>query len=128
MYAISGRTPISRSQLCRWLAGLTGVALFATWTTLVAVESTRPAPDVRPVGIYIQAAALLTVFLGYAVGWKRELLGAVLVVAAVFVYLVVTAADAKMLPGLPIVWFVAPAILYLLARRYRHGEHLPTVA
>jgi hypothetical protein len=122
MYATTHHPPTATSQIYRWAGRVFSVALFVMWAAFVAFEAARPAVQTWPVGVYLQAAALAVVFLGYAVGWKRELFGAVLVGVGALAYLVITLIDTKTLPGIATVWFLTPGILYLFARHYERIE------
>jgi hypothetical protein len=126
MYTATHHLPVSRSQVCRWFGRACGVALFAVWAVFVAIEATQPTGFVTwPRGLYFQAAALAVVFAGYAVGWKHELAGALMIAVGALAFVVVTVADTRMLPGLATAWFLAPGVLYLLARHYERIEHGP---
>jgi hypothetical protein len=123
MYAATHYPSIARSLAFRWGGRICGIALFAVWTAFVAFEATRPTVVTWPVGLYMQGAALAMVFLGYAVGWKQELAGAVLIGVGGLAYFVITVVDTMMLPGLAIAWFLVPGVLYLFARHYERVEH-----
>jgi hypothetical protein len=127
MYATTHHPPIVRSQVFRWAGRVCGVTLFVVWAAFVAFEATRPTAETWPVGLYFQAASLAVVFAGYAVGWKQELLGAVLIGIGALAYLAVTVADTKMLPSLAIAWFLTPGVLYLLARHFERTERGPAM-
>lgn len=127
MYATNHYPPIVRSQMFRWAGRVCGVALFAVWAAFVAFEATRQTSQTWPVGLYFQAASLAVVFAGYAVGWKQELLGALLIGTGVFAYLAVTVAETKMLPSPAIAWFLTPGLLYMLARHCERTEHGPAM-
>jgi hypothetical protein len=126
MYVTAHHLPVTRSQVFRWLGRACGAALFAVWAVFVAIEATHPTAFVTwPRGMYFQAAALAVVFMGYAVGWKHELAGALTIGAGALAFVVVTFVDTKMLPALAFAWFVSPGALYLLARHYERIEHGP---
>jgi hypothetical protein len=114
MYAVTHHPPIVSSQAFRWAGRVGGVAMFVVWACFVAFEATRPTSVNLPTALYLQAAALAIVFMGYAVGWTRELVGAALVALGLSAFLAVTYTDTA-LPGLAIAWFLGPAALYLLA-------------
>ena len=128
MYVTSHHPPIARSQAFRWAGRVCGVALFAVWAAFVTLEASRVTFAAWPVGLYFQGAALAVVFLGYAVGWKGELAGAVLVGVGAVAFFVITVIDTKMLPGLAVAWFVTPGVLYLFARHYERIENSPAAA
>jgi hypothetical protein len=118
-----------RSQAFRWAGRVCGVALFVTWVAFVAFEATRQTAETWPSGLYLQAAALAVVFLGYAIGWKRELVGAMLVGIGALAYAVITVADTEALPGPATLWFLIPGVLYLIALHFERAEqqHSPAV-
>lgn len=117
MYASARRYHQYAVQV-RWLARAMAVTLFAAWLALVLMETTRPNPPKWPIDLYVQGAVLAVVFAGYAIGWRKELVGglvAILGTAALYGVLAVT----EFVPrDMQMVWFAVPGALYLLARRY----------
>jgi len=74
--------------------------------------------------MYYQGAALATVFAGYAIGWRSELLGGSLAIAgtAAFFAVYVLTFGTSPPPGIAALSFAVPGLLYLEAwRRERHG-------
>ena len=129
MVATTHHAPVHWSRTFRWLGRASGVALFVTWTGYVFAEAFRgPAPLTTPLGLYLQAAALAVVFAGYAVGWKRELAGAVLTGIGLVAFVVSTVADSMIMPTPATAWFAAPAALYALAHYFEQHEPIVRTA
>jgi hypothetical protein len=123
MYVSSHHSSTPWPQIFRWLGRASGVALFVCWVVLLAMEWSRPGPPIRGIGLVLQAMALMAVFIGYAIGWKREMLGAWVSLGGLAAFVLVNLIDLERLPDPAFVWFAAPGILYLLAaRRNKHHE------
>jgi len=111
------------SAVCRWCARAIGVVLIVGWTAYAIAELFHPDYYVSP-GMIYQGAALATVFAGYAIGWRWELLGGLLAVGGTAAFFVAYALDVGTppRPELALAWFAAPGVLYLAAwRSERHG-------
>ncbi len=76
MYASIQRQEASSSTLFRHCGRAGGLIIVAGWLTLVIVEFFRSGPPV--IENYYQGAMLAIVFVGYAVGWRKEALGGAL--------------------------------------------------
>jgi hypothetical protein len=115
MYATTQRHPLTYSDSFRWSARFGGVILFVAWLALVIEELARS--DFRTLSIesFCQAAALAIVFLGYAVGWREELLGGMFSLFGTAAYFLIVVLTTNVLPGIEAAWFAAPGVLYLLA-------------
>jgi hypothetical protein len=124
MYISTQRHPVTYSDLFRWCARLSGAILYFGWLWFAIAELARSEFRTLSIDSSYHAAALAMVFFGYAVGWREELLGglfAILGTAAYFLTVLLTACTP---PGIEVVWFSAPGMLYLLAwqssHRYAH--------
>ena len=107
-------------------AGATGVVLFASWVGFVAAEAFRP--DFNPVGAtYLQAATLVVVFLGYAVGWRSPRAGGTLSLAGMALFFAASlygGTPAQAVAESPALLFAAPALMNLLSARSRTKREL----
>jgi hypothetical protein len=109
--------------LFRWCGRAGGVILVLAWAILVALEMAKP--DAVPPSVHAcyQAVALAVVFAGYALGWRKELAGGVLVVIGTMAFFAVHYLT-SMGPADPsAAWFAAPGVLYLLAWKYGGRGH-----
>ncbi|MCC6492703.1 MAG: hypothetical protein IT424_06760 [Pirellulales bacterium] len=114
MYATTHHPSIPWAYLFRWFARVCGIILFAGWAAFLVAELFRPGFQ-TPLPTMGQAAALAVVFGGYALGWKHQLAGGLVVLIGLAVYFVVNLLDTQVFPGASAAWFAAPGVLYLLA-------------
>lgn len=98
----------------RWSARASAIVLAASWLALVLAEGVRTKFDV-PTDLAFQAVALAIVFAGYAIGWRQELVGGVIVIVGTIAFFAVNLVTIMDAPPLAAAWFAAPGILYLLA-------------
>ena len=123
MYAYSHHQthPIPSLTLLRWCARIGAIVLAVGWLGCALAELFRPGFYV-PRPLAYQGAALAVVFAGYAIGWRWELAGGLLVVAGSAAFFVIEVLAVGAWPQPAIVWFAAPGVLYLEAwRRERRG-------
>jgi hypothetical protein len=115
MYISLQRQHVSVPWLLRWYARASGLILMVAWLALVIAEATRP--DVGPPTLveYCQGAALVLVFAGYLLAWRKELLGAFLTILGAASFFVIPAVMIDYTPEASAAWFAAPAVLHLLA-------------
>jgi hypothetical protein len=67
------------------------------------------------VSIFGQVASLALVFAGYAVGWRREYAGGILVIVGMLAFFGVVLSTTGTIPPLAVLLFAVPGVLYLLA-------------
>jgi hypothetical protein len=110
----------------RWIARASAIILFAMWLVYIVADVLQPGIEPSGFSMYGQAAALAIVFAGYAVGWRRELAGGIIVIAGVLAFFSVVLATTGVSPQLAMLLFAAPGVLYLLAWHYDEwrGLHL----
>ena len=112
MFASAHKHDFPLSALFRFCGRAGGVIVLALWALLVGIEFLRSgAPSGNN---YVQAAFLGIVFLGYAIGWRRELLGGALTLVGTCGFIAFNQA----LMGAPLlgsIWFAAPGVFYLIA-------------
>ena len=113
MYASIPKNPASSSELFRWFARASSIVLFVGWVLLLVQELTRDNRVTTQEAM--QGAVLTLVFLGYAVAWRKELVGALIAVFGTAMFFVTCVASYGYLPGLATVWFAVPSLLYILA-------------
>jgi hypothetical protein len=105
------------------------MALFVGWVAFVIAEMARPSVGAEyALPTILQGVALAVVFAGYAIGWRAERTGGILVLAGTAVYFAIVLAATQALPGVATLWFAAPGVLYLLARHYDHHESAEPMA
>jgi hypothetical protein len=98
--------------------------LILGWVAFAVAELFHPDFYVSP-GMIYQGVALAVVFVGYAVGWRWELLGGLLAIAGTAAFFAVYAfiVGTSPLPEVQVAWFATPGVLYLEAWRCeRHGS------
>jgi uncharacterized membrane protein YjfL (UPF0719 family) len=119
MYTHAHKHDVSLSELFRWSGRACAAILVITWFVFVVLELFRSGPPTA-VGSAYQAAVLAAVFVGYAIGWKRQLAGGIIVIFGTLAFF----AENVLLVGVPpwpgAAWFAVPGILYLLALSFDH--------
>jgi uncharacterized membrane protein len=94
--------------------------LIGGWIALVLAEAIRNRFDMpSPENLY-QGVTLAVVFVGYAIGWKKELVGGFMAILGTLAYFAVNRFTTGGFPGIGAALFAAPGVLYLLAR-YSEG-------
>jgi hypothetical protein len=111
--------PVPWSVLCRWAGRVTAVALVIVWSIYAIAELFHP-DFYLPPQLMLQGAALAVVFAGYAVGWRAELAGGLLVLGGMAGFYIVTFLSIGLLPQPAMLGFAAPGVLYLVARQLEH--------
>ncbi|HEX2475422.1 MAG TPA: hypothetical protein VHK01_11780 [Lacipirellulaceae bacterium] len=87
--------------------------LFVGWVLLLVQELMRDSRVTTQEGM--QGVVLTVVFLGYVVGWQKELAGALIALFGTVMFFVVCGLGFGKLPGLAAAWFALPSVLYILA-------------
>jgi len=100
-------------SLFRFCGRAGGVIILAVWMLMVALEFVHWGAPV--IDNYYQAAFLGFVFIGYAVGWHYEVLGAALVIVGTLGFMALNLVLFKMAPTSGAEWFAAPGVFYLIA-------------
>ena len=113
MYACLPQKSASSTELFRWFARASSVVLFVGWILLLVQELIRDSRVTTDEAL--QGAALALVFIGYAIGWRKELVGALIALFGTAMFFVICVASYGNLPGLAAVWFAVPSFLYILA-------------
>ncbi len=103
------------AHVLRDAAAASGATLIACWMVLLVQEAIRSGNWIPNLQSYNQALVLAVVFASYAIGWRQELVGAILALAGTAIFFAVGYAGANLLPPLPAIWLAAPGVLYLLA-------------
>jgi hypothetical protein len=116
----------SNAELYRWLGRASGLLLFILWFSYVLGDLLRPESELPIATQYGQLAALVVVFLGYAVGWRNELIGGILSIAGTVAYFAYVQITTAVVPGLAAVMFAAPGVFYLLSRSAHLEETFPS--
>jgi len=114
MYTHVQKHHLSAVELFRWSARIFAALLFVTWLGLVTLEVVSKGPFTN-FDVWFQAASLAVVFIGYAVGWRHELVGGALAVLGTAAFFAATWLTSSWLPSSQVAWFATPGVLYLLA-------------
>lgn len=120
MHASFFPSNLSLITLCRWTARWTAAVLVVMWLTFLVLESFKPDFYV-PAILWLQAAAISAIFAGYAIGWRHELPGGIVVLAGTIAFFLIVLAMHHRLPGLGAAVFALPGLLYLEAWRLEHA-------
>jgi hypothetical protein len=120
MYASIQRGQLLSSWFFRCCARASGVAIFLGWLCAVVSELFLTGLPVKE--NYLQVVPVAAIFAGYAIGWRKELLGGML---AVFGAMASVWVDAAVLGNAVtgMLWFAVPGIFYLLAH-YLDNAHV----
>jgi hypothetical protein len=115
---------VSDSWLFRYCGRAGGLIVMGSWLVAVVVETVRKGPPVLE--NYYQAVPLAVIFAGYAVGWRKEILGGLLAIVGTVAFLAQYVTMFGILPGTGAAWFAVPGVFYLIAHYMddRHGEKL----
>jgi hypothetical protein len=125
MHVFAQGQHVTYSDLFRWSARFSGVILWVAWIGFAIAELARSNGRTISIDSSYQAAALTVVFIGYAVGWGEELLGALFALFGTAAYFLIVLLTANAAPGIEAAWFAAPGVLYLLAWQFnRHNVHV----
>ena len=120
MYASTHNRRMEWAQVLHLGAGVAGAVLFASWAGFVVAEAFRP--DFKPaLATYLQAAMLAVVFCGYAVGWRRALLGGVMSLVGTALFFVASlngGTTTQVIAESPAMLFAVPGFMYLLSAHY----------
>jgi hypothetical protein len=105
-----------------WAGRTASVLLLAAWLLFVLAEGI-PDPAGLGWGVIAQSIALLAMFAGYALGWKKALAGGVVGLAALAAFYAINMLDVGQLPRGAFPLFALPSVLYLIAYGlYRRGH------
>jgi len=113
MYASVYKHDLSASEILRFCGRAGGIAALAIWLMLVVVDFFRNGAPVM--ANYYQAAMLGIVFVGYAAGWRDEVLGGALAVAGTVAFIALELAMFGVYPPAGVELFAVPGACYLLA-------------
>ncbi len=113
MYTSIQNRQVSDSSLFRYCGRAGGLIVMASWLVVVVVEAVRQGPPVLE--NYYQAIPVAMIFAGYAVGWRKELLGGLLAIVGTLVFIAQYVAMFRVFPDAGAAWFAAPGVLYLIA-------------
>ena len=123
MYSTLRRHHVSVAQLFRDAAAACGGSLVVCWLGLLGLEVNRTGAWIPNVQSLNQALVLAVVFASYAIGWRHELLGAVVAILGTVLFFTVGYASVGISPPLPAAWLATPGVLYLLAWIFGGREH-----
>lgn len=121
MYTSIQNRQVSDSSLFRYCGRAGGLIVMASWLVVVVVEAVRQGPPVLE--NYYQAIPLAMIFAGYAIGWRKEILGGLLAIVGALAFIAQYVAMFGVFPNAGAVWFAAPGVLYLIAH-YLDGRQV----
>jgi len=114
MYTSVRRPRAFDLNFLRWCARASAVVLVVIWLALVLAEAVLFHFEAPTEAIY-QAVALAIVFAGYAIGWRKELVGGAIAILGTVLFFAVNLVTIESLPPVEAALFAAPGVLYLLA-------------
>lgn len=120
MYTSTQHRHLSDSWLFRYCGRAGGLIVIGNWLIVVVYEMLREGPPV--LDNYYQAIPLAVIFAGYAVGWRKEILGGVLAIVGTIAFIAQYVTMFGLLPSEGALWFAAPGVFYLIAH-YLDGRH-----
>ncbi len=100
-------------QALRNAAAACGATVVAYWVLLVVLEAFRTAEWIPNIHSHDQALALVVVFASYAIGWRHELIGALLALVGTALFFAIGHAEAGISPPLAAAGLAVPGLLYL---------------
>jgi hypothetical protein len=115
MYASSQPFHFFDAKFYRWAGRVTASFLVVAWIILALNEAVRFRFESPSAQTLYQAAALAIVFAGYAIGWRNELVGGVVVIVGTLAFFAVHFLTLNLWPSIEATWFAAPGVLYLFA-------------
>jgi hypothetical protein len=126
MYASVHKHSVPDSWLVRSCGRIGGLVIVLGWLPLVISEIAAHGPPVLE--NYYQGAMLAIVFIGYAVGWRYEVLGGALAIIGTVGFIALYVAMFTVFPLAGAIGFAAPGIFYLIAHYLdaSHGEQTPS--
>jgi hypothetical protein len=118
MYASTQSYHESAVQI-RSLARLMAITIVALWTVFFVAELFHDPAAKWPLDLYLQGAILAVIFIGYASGWRKELIGGWLAIGGTIAFIAaVIATDNYQINTRNTAWFAVPGLLYLMARHF----------
>ena len=124
MFTCTKMRLLPHSYPFRWTARASAIILFAVWLAFITYEFASWGVQGPATNTYGQAACLAMVFAGYAVGWRKELAGGIAAIVGTLAFFVVVLATSQEMPGVAVLLFAIPGVLYLLAWHYDERQQL----
>ena len=121
MYASVQKHDVPPSALFRYCGRAGALIIVVSWLALVIVEFIRSGLPVM--ANYYQGAMLGIVFVGYAVGWRKELLGGALAILGTIGFVVLNAVMFASFPVSGAEGFAVPGVFYVIAH-YLDSRHV----
>ena len=120
----SFKTLTFHSYPFRWTARASAAVLILIWLAFFTSEVMRPGFDGLTINTCVQAISLAIVFVGYAIGWRKELFGGIAVIVGTLAFFFVVLTTTEELPGVAALLFAIPGVLYLLSWHYDERRQL----
>ena len=108
----------------RWTARVSAAVLIVIWLAFFTSEVMRPGFDSSAINTSGQAVPLALVFAGYVIGWRRELAGGLAAIIGTLAFFVAVLTTTQEMPGVAVLLFAIPGVLYLLAWHYDERRRL----
>jgi hypothetical protein len=105
------------SQLFRWCGRASGAVMVAIWLSIFVAELLRQGV-VPSSATYLQAAALVIVFGGYAIGWLNEQIGGWMAILGTAAFFIVCKVSMTYYPPPEAALFAFPGVNYVLAHYF----------
>ncbi len=107
------KNTVYRLQNCSVIAAGPALIIVLSWLAMVIADLFRRGMPV--IENYYQAAVLAVVFVGYAVGWRKEALGGALAILGTIGFIALNAVMFPAMPNSQVVGFAVPGLFYLAA-------------
>jgi hypothetical protein len=113
MNAVLSSSP-NRPAILRWIARLAAIGVFGFFMLFALAEGIPPLAQ-QPPRVQLEFASLAIIFVGYAIGWRRPLVGGVTALLGYGLLNAVELATNHRLAGGAFWLFAIPGALYLFA-------------
>jgi hypothetical protein len=108
------RSSPERAAILHWVARLAAIGVFGFFMLFALADGIPPLGQ-QPPRVQLEFASLAIIFVGYAIGWRRPLLGGVTALLGYGLLNAVELATNHRLAGGAFWLFAIPGVLYLLA-------------
>jgi hypothetical protein len=113
MNAVLSSSP-DRPALPHWIARIAAIGMFGFFMLFALADGIPPLAQ-QPPRVQLEFASLAIIFVGYAIGWRRPLVGGVTALLGYGLLNAVELATNHRLAGGAFWLFAIPGILYLIA-------------
>jgi hypothetical protein len=108
------RSAPERAAILHWVARLAAIGVFGFFMLFALADGIPPLGQ-QPPRVQLEFASLAIIFVGYAIGWRRPMVGGVTALLGYGLLNAVELATNHRLAGGAFWLFAIPGVLYLLA-------------